>query len=352
MSKTILLIEDHPDMRENTAEILELANYDVVTAENGKFGVAKAQELDPDLIICDIMMPELDGYGVLYLLSKDPRTAAIPFIFLTAKTETTDMRKGMNLGADDYLTKPYDEMELLNAVESRLKRSELLKESYGNSTEGLNQFLSEVKDMADLTLLTEERKERLYKKKDMVYLAGDFPNKLYFVDKGKVKTHMSNEDGKELITGIYGPGEFFGYQALLQEKDYMDSASALEETQLTIIPREDFFQLLYNNRDVAHKFIRMLSNNVYENEERLLNLAYDTVRKRVADGLLNYFEKSEETQQSEGLSVSRDDLAKIVGTATESVIRSLSEFKADGYIEIDNRKIKIVDKEGLQAIRF
>lgn len=85
--KTILLIEDNPDMRDNTTEILELAHYNVVTAENGKQGIKLAQESSPDLIICDIMMPELDGYGVLHLLSKEPSTASIPFIFLTAKAE-------------------------------------------------------------------------------------------------------------------------------------------------------------------------------------------------------------------------------------------------------------------------
>ena len=110
--KKILLIEDNPDVRENTSEILSLANYKVTVAENGKIGVELAQQDRPDLIICDIMMPELDGYGVLHILSKKPETANIPFIFLTAKTEKGDIRKGMNLGADDYLTKPFDDTEL------------------------------------------------------------------------------------------------------------------------------------------------------------------------------------------------------------------------------------------------
>ncbi len=118
--KKILLIEDNNEMRENTAEILELANYSVITAVNGRSGVEKAAKELPDLIICDIMMPDLDGYGVLYLLSKNLDTAGIPFIFLTAKSEKADMRKGMSMGADDYLTKPFEEMELLNAIEARL----------------------------------------------------------------------------------------------------------------------------------------------------------------------------------------------------------------------------------------
>src|SRR6185436_13315255 len=100
--KKILLIEDNQDVRENTSEILQLANYIVFTAENGKVGVELAHQEKPDLIICDIMMPELDGYGVLHILNKTPDTATIPFIFLSAKSEKSDFRKGMNLGADDY----------------------------------------------------------------------------------------------------------------------------------------------------------------------------------------------------------------------------------------------------------
>jgi CheY-like chemotaxis protein len=96
--KKILLIEDNTEVRENTAEILELADYTVFTAANGKIGVELAKREMPDLIICDIMMPELDGYGVLHVLSKNPATASIPFIFLTAKSEKDDFRKGMNLG--------------------------------------------------------------------------------------------------------------------------------------------------------------------------------------------------------------------------------------------------------------
>ena len=114
MNKSILLIEDNKDMRENTSEILELAHYKVSTAKNGKEGVELAQKQKPDLIICDIMMPVLDGYGVLHMLSKNPETANIPFIYLSAKAERSDLRKGMEMGADDYLTKPFDDIELLN----------------------------------------------------------------------------------------------------------------------------------------------------------------------------------------------------------------------------------------------
>src|SRR5579871_2286593 len=132
--KKILLIEDNLEVRENTTEILELAGYDVKTAPNGKVGVELVQHEKPDLIICDIMMPDLDGYGVLHILSKKPDTASIPFIFLTAKTEKTDIRKGMNLGADDYLTKPFDDTDLLNAIEARLQKAKMHHKLYESTS--------------------------------------------------------------------------------------------------------------------------------------------------------------------------------------------------------------------------
>jgi DNA-binding response OmpR family regulator len=119
MKNKILLIEDNPEMRENTTEILELADFVVISAPDGKMGVEAAKAENPDLIICDIMMPVMDGYEVLNELSREEKTSVIPFIFLTAKAERNDLRKGMELGADDYLTKPFDDRELLNAIEVR-----------------------------------------------------------------------------------------------------------------------------------------------------------------------------------------------------------------------------------------
>ena len=130
MSASILVIDDNKDIRENTAEILDLAGYKTFMAENGKKGVEIALKEKPSLIVCDIMMPELDGYGVLHLIRKNEDTEHIPFIFLTAKTERNDFRKGMEMGADDYITKPFEDIELLNAVEIRLKKSSILNQNY------------------------------------------------------------------------------------------------------------------------------------------------------------------------------------------------------------------------------
>src|SRR5215467_8029899 len=134
--KSVLVIDYNADIRDNTAEILDLAGYKTFTAENGKRGVDVAIKEKPDVIVCDIMMPELDGYGVLHLVRKNAKTQNIPFIFLTAKTERSDFRKGMEMGADDYITKPFEDIELLNAIEMRLKKAEVLKQKYTLSEQG------------------------------------------------------------------------------------------------------------------------------------------------------------------------------------------------------------------------
>jgi DNA-binding NarL/FixJ family response regulator len=121
--KKILVIEDEPEMRRNLTTVLRLEQFQPLAAENGLVGVALARREQPDLILCDVMMPELDGYGVLTALRTEAATAAVPFIFLTAKGEQPDVRAGMNLGADDYLTKPVAKAELLAAIRSRLARA-------------------------------------------------------------------------------------------------------------------------------------------------------------------------------------------------------------------------------------
>lgn len=124
--KKILIIEDEPAMRNNLCDILELENYQPVLAANGQEGIAAARRELPDLILCDVLMPELDGHGVLAALRKDTATERIPFIFLTAKGERADVRAGMNLGADDYLVKPVRVNDLLEAMAARLERSQQL----------------------------------------------------------------------------------------------------------------------------------------------------------------------------------------------------------------------------------
>src|SRR5688572_12925048 len=154
MNKRILIIEDHAQMRENISLLLELSGYDVDSAPNGRAGLEKATAAPPDLILCDVMMPELDGYGVLAGVRADPDLNGIPFIFLTAKGEKQDLRAGMNLGADDYLTKPVAKADLLNAIAARLKRNEQRSEEH----------TSELQSQSNLVcrLLLEKKKKNQY----------------------------------------------------------------------------------------------------------------------------------------------------------------------------------------------
>ena len=273
MAKTILVIDDNNDIRENTAEILELAGYKTFTAENGKRGVEMAMKEKPSVIVCDIMMPELDGYGVLHLLRKNPDTQNIPFIFLTAKTERGDFRKGMEMGADDYITKPFEDIELLNAVEIRLKKSEILEQNYASSPQGLGQFLKDVKSTGMIQKLSEEYDMEHYDKKQVLYQEGKRPRFLYYVTRGKIKGYKSHEDGKEYITNLYSDGDFIGYRALIEDTNYDDSASILEDAEVMQIPKDDFLQMIYSDINIASKFIHIITHNVKEKEERLLSLA-------------------------------------------------------------------------------
>lgn len=345
--KKILIIEDNPDVRENTHEILELAGYNVVTAPNGKVGVELAQKENPDLIICDIMMPELDGYGVLHILNKKTETAGIPFIFLTAKTEKTDIRKGMNLGADDYLTKPFDDTDLLNAIEARLRKAVMQKQLYESTPEGLDNFISDAKKALDLKDLCKDKKIKNLKKKSELFSEGDAPLHIYFIKSGSIKVYHSHPDGKELITNIYNANDFLGFEPILEGNNYHESAVAMQDSEVIAIPKHDFLTLMQSSPDVSKGFISLLSKKVAEKEQQLLNLAYNSVRQRTAEALLKVRDLKD---SKENIQISRDDLAKIVGTAPESVIRVLSDFKDEGLIEIEGGKIKIKQPTKLEKV--
>ncbi len=350
--KKILLIEDNADVRENTSEILTLAQYEVIAAKDGKEGVELALKETPDLIICDIMMPVLDGHGVLHMLSKNEKTASIPFVFLTAKAERSDFRKGMEMGADDYLTKPFDDIELMNAIESRFRKTEILKKEFTKDIQGINDFINQAKGIESLKKLSEERDIRIYKKKDEIYKEGNYPKGIYFINKGKVKIIQTNDSGKELITSLHKEGDFFGYLSLLQDEKYTSTATVLEDSEIYMIPKEDFFALLYKNAEVSRKFIEILSNNLRESEKQLIKLAYNSVRKRVAEALVKLSDKyKKEGEQRFSMNVSREDLANIVGTATETVIRTLSDFKEDKFIEISGGTITILNYDKLAKMK-
>ena len=298
------------------------------------------------------MMPVLDGYGVLHMLHKHDDTAHIPFIFLTAKTERNDFRKGMEMGADDYVMKPFEEIELLNAVESRLRKADLTKKHYAPTLEGLDALIRDAGGSSELNKLIENREIRTYRKKEEIYAEGRPSHYLFFLQKGRVKTFKSNELGKELIVDLLAAPTYFGYKSLLQETFYADTAVAMEDAEVCLIPKQDFFMLLNKNVDVAQQFIRMLAENIDEKEDQLIKLAYNSVRKRVADALLRFYESVKANGAANpGLPLLREDLANAAGTSLETAIRTLSDFKDEKLIDIQAGQVIILSADRLRKMK-
>lgn len=350
--KKILLIEDDKAVRENTAELLELAGYIIVTATNGKSGLLKAKNEVPDLIICDIMMPELNGYGVLQILSKNPATKYIPFIFLSAKMEHKDIRKGMNLGADDYLTKPFDESELFSTIESRLAKGAIIKERLEiKPKQEVPKTIDEpIKSLDYLKqYFYEHFVEHTYASNEAIYQEGDNSNYIFLIQKGIVKTFKIDEQGKELITGLLKEDDFFGFTSLTHNVPYQEFATAIENTHVLRLTKRDLKRVLKENAGLTIELIDFLNDNVSEFKDQLLQMAYSSVRKKTANTILQFTEKMK-SHANENIKISRSDLASIAGIATETFIRTLSDFKKEGIIDIKGSNIEILDINKLKKM--
>ncbi|SKB59085.1 response regulator [Maribacter arcticus] len=347
--KKILLIEDDTVLRENTAELLEFANYKVQTAANGRHGTTMALAYPPDIIVCDIMMPELDGYGVLQELASDESTRNIPFIFLSAKTEQKEIRRGMDMGADDYLTKPFDEQDLISAVESRLAKAELLGRKPESILKNRKSSEQQIRTLNELKNFFDDYGEiENFKEEENIYREGRRSSKLYLILKGIVKCHKIDENGKELITSLHPTDDFLGFTSFLDNVPYEESATAIEDVELAGISKEKLKAVLEENHAISLELIRLLTEDITEIKEQLLQMAYSSVRKKTALTLLQFAEIINK-KPGDPIKVSRNDLASVTGIAPESFIRTLSGFKKEGLIVIEGRNIRIVD---LQALKF
>ncbi|APZ45469.1 transcriptional regulator [Polaribacter reichenbachii] len=348
--KKILLIEDDAVLRENTSELLELSNYTVFTASDGKKGVALASEKNPDIIVCDIMMPELDGYGVLENLSKNVKTKYIPFIFLSAKTERKDVRKGMDLGADDYITKPFNEEELISAIESRIAKAAILKDEREKLAKSDVEDESELRTLNDLKNFFDDNGQTfVYKKDTTIYEIGDNSNFVYLITKGLIKCYKFDEQGKELTTALYKEDDLFGYTSFTQNVPYQETATSIDEVELMGLPKSEIQNILNTNPKLTLDIIELLTDNIFGIKEQLLQMAYSSVHKKTASTIIK-FAKKMNRKPEDLIKISRNDLASVAGIATETLIRTLSSFKKQGLIEIEGRSIRIIDLEKLQSI--
>lgn len=349
--KRVLLIEDDKVLRENTAELLELSDYKVYAAANGKKGVEAARDFSPDVIICDIMMPEMDGYQVLEILSDDPVTQLVPFIFLSAKTERRDVRMGMDLGADDYITKPFEETELIGAIESRLARAAILKDIREQNRSDLLASHPDIRNIEEFkNYIYDNGREESYELGETIYREGDNSNMIYLILKGVVKTHKLDEQGKELITGIYKADDFFGFTSFTKNIPYKEYATAIEACSLAGITKDQLKQALENNYNLIMDLMQLLAESLSETREQLLQMAYGSVRRKTASTLLRFADKLQEDDRG-NIHILRSDLAGVAGMATETLIRTLSSFKKEGLIDIKDRNIRILDLYKLQNIQ-
>jgi len=350
--KRLLLIEDDVILRENTAELLELSDFEVITAPNGKIGIELAKHQLPDIVVCDIMMPEVDGYGVLEALAQDVATRYIPFIFLSAKTERKDVRKGMDMGADDYITKPFTEDELISAIDSRLAKVAILREERERLQKDDNlESHDELHTLNDLKNFFDDNGLQLsFGKGEIIYEEGHPSNNIYLIGKGAVKCYRFDEQGKELTTALYTEDDLFGYTSFVQNIPYQETAVAINSLVVSAISKDQLKDVLNNNHKVTLELIQLLTDDLDNIKDQLLQMAYSSVNKKTASTILKFAEKLN-CHPDEPIKISRSDLASTAGIATESLIRTLSAFKKSGLIDIEGRTIKILNLQELRKIQ-
>lgn len=332
--KRVLVIENNRDVGKMMRDMPALANCNVLTVNNRRTGIEVAMREKPDLIISDFLMPVIDGYKVMQVHHKGSATRMAPVFILSAET-------AVNATAVNYQPAMGKMNNTNTAVTDEPAQVMDLSSEQSN---GINDFLNSA-GMNDITVFTGNRNINKYKKKQIIYSEGNRPQQLFYIKEGIVKTYKCNDAGKELITGIYGPGDFVGYVALLEKTVYKDTAVAVECAELAIIPKDEFEQLIESNLQVARKFMTLLAENVTEKEQLLVGLAYNSLRKKVAEALLFLSKKYKRS-----ITISRDNLAALAGTATESLIRTLAEFRQEKLIDISDGMITIINEVKLKAM--
>jgi len=348
----IIVIEDQTEVRENLMETLELADYEVLGAPDGHEGVKLVRGCTPSLILCDVMMPKLDGYGVLELLKKDPSTADIPFIFLTARAEREDLRRGMNLGAADYITKPFFQDELLRVVDLRIQSATDQKDVVPKHS-GTNSQLSASHEKGDvaklMSQLSDEGRRRQYNDRAAIYFSGDQPHSVYHVLSGRVRLHLDTDFGKALTIDSLGKGSWFGLEDIYAGGVHSVCASAFPEAEVLVVDKTKFIDLVHRHPALVLSHATQLSQDLSLRAEQLLQVAYFSVRKRIAEFLLRFAERSE--GEKEIIDLRREDIAEAVGTTAESVTRVLTEFRKDGLVNLPvSGGIEVADAKALHEV--
>ena len=345
--KKILIIEDNADVRDNMCDILSLAGYRAVGEADGKSGVARARAERPDLILCDVMMADLDGYGVLKILSDDPETAAIPFVFVTAKSEQEDLRRGMNLGADDYVTKPFYKDELLRIVEVRLRRA-AMRSRTASLPDNWTGFLSKSALGEALAALTATGTVKRFRRGEALFRVGEKVRDMFLLVDGNVKLQKTTDFDKTLIVYVFRDHDFFGYPELIANRAYEHDAIALQDVEVRLIPAEEVRKCMTTDANVADMLNSLLASGLLAGDDRMLELSYFSVRKRCANTLL----KAHQVFEDRPWPMSREELAQWAGTAKETFIRNLTDFRDSGYVEVDGSHVTLTNVKALRDVPY
>lgn len=341
--KTILVVEDNQDVRENICEILELAGYDVDSASNGADGVRRVMDVTPDLVLCDVMMPKLDGYAMLKMIRENSKTANVPFIFLTAKTEKSDFRKGMGLGADDYILKPFDDTNLLESVAARLRRYDDKNSNYEQSKlASTNQ--NSIDEWKESFFLAHE--PLILRKGEYLY-SFERPTKNIFYVYDGLAIGESFVDDRVFISQLFGPKDIIGLTTDNSREYSVQNVKMLKDTKVYPVFKEEFYKETNVNRIASQCMYQDLLDAHHQLQRRSGHLAYSSVRKRVAESLIQFLDKDPETNC---LALPREDLANYTGVAKETLIRTLSAFKSEGLIAIEGKAICILKANELRQL--
>ena len=342
----VLIIDPDRDFCSRVFEVLKLAGYGVLKSHTGKDGVAAGLEHSPDIILCDNHLEDLDGYGILQLLKSNEKTRAIPFVFTSIKAGIIDLRRAMDLGADDYLVKPFSDSQLLRTIDARLQKKQFYKDHFGHS-ENNNNHNGHASNGFEFGVFLEDRKVRTLKKGQSIFYEGDPCSVVWIILEGTVKTTKMAEDGRELITGIFHQDDFMGINSLFTNEGYCDTATAITDCKLITISRQHFEALIFQHPEVAQKTIRLLSAQLRQQEEQLMQIAYQSVRKRISEAILRLYK----VQESAQIQITRVDLAALSATAPETVSRILTDFKNEGLIEKNGNELTILGVKKLERLK-
>ena len=330
---------------------LEQAQYSVATASNIKGFFKKSRLQPPHLVLWDLAEPAISSKDIIGILDSNSFLKQVPFIFLSRK-DLCDQLMGTTSAMFATSTNgPLTSTAFINIIKETLTQFDISKVNDPAMATSYQEKEGECFTHISVADFAKHRNIEHYKKKQVIYTEGNHPVKLFYIEKGKVKIIKTNDDGKELTVGLYSEGDFVGYTALMEGTNYKDTAQAIEESEVAVIPKEEFEELIQTNGQAAQVFIRLLAQNFSEKEEQLIGLAYNSLRKRVADALITIQHKFCKASQAPfSMHVSREDLANIAGTATESLIRTLSDFKNEKLIKIKDGNIIIPDPGKLQRI--